>query len=75
MKQIKITYHKLPSGLGKSKTLVYDGVVFENGKVAFLDEDEVICTAEKESSVLDELNKHGKAIIAPKQDEIKGDGA
>jgi len=40
------------------------GVIFENGKVAYLDKEEVICAAESEQLLLRALKKEPRCIDA-----------
>lgn len=51
MKYIQITYHKMPTGFGKPTTETLDGVLFDNGKIAYLDSEGAVLASENEESL------------------------
>jgi len=67
MEKITIVYQRDPTGFGKAQTLNYEGVVFSNGKVAYIDEDGTIYAHERQDELLIALNKKGKARIDGKK--------
>jgi hypothetical protein len=60
---IKIVHQKSPAGFGKPQTLTYDGVIFSNGKVAYVDENDIILSCEKKETLVKELEKSGKVRV------------
>jgi hypothetical protein len=63
MKQIKITHVKRPIGFGKVQKHEYEGVVFEKGKVAYVDNNDEVCVYDGQDKLKKELEKSGKVKI------------
>lgn len=67
MKQIKITHTERPTGFGKLQKHEYEGVVFEKGKVAYVDKDDEVCVYDGEEKLKKELERSGKVEITDEQ--------
>jgi hypothetical protein len=63
MKQIKITHTERPTGFGKLQKYEYEGVVFEKGKVAYVDKDDEVCVYDGEEKLKDALKRSGEVVI------------
>lgn len=72
-KPITIIHEKCAEFFGKSQRLSYEGAIFSNGKVAFVDEHGQILASNSKKDLLTELNKRGKASIAPVAEPAKSE--
>jgi hypothetical protein len=63
MKQIKIVHKQHPTGFGKVQKHEYEGVVFEKGKVAYVDKNDQVCVYDGEEKLKEDLKKSGEVII------------
>lgn len=71
VEKITIIHSKIPDFFASPRTLRYEGAVFSNGKVAYMDEGGTIYVSEKQDTLLSELNKHGTARIEQKIKKAK----
>jgi hypothetical protein len=55
MKFIEIKHVKQEFGFRKPEIITFPGVQFDNGKIAYLDEDGDICTSDSRSTLQKEL--------------------
>ncbi len=63
MEVIAITHRKVPTGFGKSVEKTLEGVIFTNGKVAYVDEEGMIQASDTEDNLKKFLGSHGTVSV------------
>lgn len=64
MEEIEIVQIKIGVGFCKSNKVTFHGIIFDNGKIAYLNESEDVCTAYNDDVLIKPLKQESRCIDA-----------